>query len=441
MLDNEESERLQRLRQEAANVAGILRRQARRPFIVEITGTPKAGKTTLITMVDGFLRDASWRVHVLTERAGACPLPMKGHFLFNTWTTGTMLAGLIDAVDRDVDLVVLDRGVFDALIWLEIQRAHGQVSEEERSAFEVFVMLPRWRRLTDLTCTISVEPEVSMLRENGRRLLPRSGSVMNEPFLVEFNQTLNELTQRYRGGFNFVQLENAGSPKQGAEALVGQILERARVFADPEIAVIPQHRAAELVPDRIVQWSDETWSALVRDVTFQKRSSVENDDHWVQVLACGAQISAGEMFVSIRRRRQLTQSSSHRDDTALVWQGCHVEKPAHQSLAVTDLVSQLRERLCADLHLSDLNSTPEPLGLVWIPNGPEPRHLGVMFKVPLEQRIAKFLDEKEFRTNGRGYNRRSSFMAEAELAAGGAGAKGYTLEQWSEEILKAKWLP
>jgi hypothetical protein len=32
-------------------------------------------------------------------------------------------------------------------------------------------------------------------------------------------------------------------------------------------------------------------------------------------------------------------------------------------------------------------------------------------------------------------------MAEAELAAGGASAEGYTLEQWSEEILKAKWLP
>ena len=32
-------------------------------------------------------------------------------------------------------------------------------------------------------------------------------------------------------------------------------------------------------------------------------------------------------------------------------------------------------------------------------------------------------------------------MTESELAAGGAGAKGYTLEQWSEEILNAKWLP
>lgn len=437
---NEGSDRLQALKQNAANVAGMLRRQARRPFVVEITGTPKAGKTTLITIVDGFLRDAGWRVHVLTERAGACPLPMKGHFLFNTWTTGTMLAGLIDAVDRDVDLVILDRGVFDALIWLEIQRAHGQVSEDERKAFEAFVMLHRWRRLTDVTCTISVHPDTSMLRENERRLLARSGSVMNTTFLVEFNQTLSDLTEKYREDFTFVQLVNAGSPKDGAQALISQILEHARVFADPEIAVIPRARAAEIVLDRIAPWSDETWSALARAVAFQERSSVEDHNEWVQVLACGAQVWANQLFVSIRRR-QRTQVPSHRDDTALVWQGCHVHKPAHQPLTVVDLVSQLRTRLCADLHLSELHTTPEPLGLVWIPDGPEPRHLGVMFKVPVEDRIAKFLDEKEFRTNGRGYNRRSSFMTESELAAGGAGEKGYTLEQWSEELLKAKWLP
>ena len=57
MSDHEQLERLKQLKHSAANVASILKRQARRPFVFEVTGTPKAGKTTLITMVDTFLRD------------------------------------------------------------------------------------------------------------------------------------------------------------------------------------------------------------------------------------------------------------------------------------------------------------------------------------------------------------------------------------------------
>lgn len=80
---------------------------------------------------------------------------MKGHFFFNTWTTGTMLAGLLDAVDRDYDLIILDRGLFDALIWLEMQREQGQVSKHEAKAFQDFVLLGRWRKLTDATLVIN----------------------------------------------------------------------------------------------------------------------------------------------------------------------------------------------------------------------------------------------------------------------------------------------
>lgn len=434
------TERLEALKREAEHLAKILKRQARRPYVLEITGTPKAGKTTLISLVDGFLRDAGWRVHILTERAGACPLPMKGHFLFNTWTTGMMLAGLIDAVDRDVDLVILDRGVFDALIWLEIQDRQGQVSRAEAKAFEAFVMLKRWRAFSDATCTIVVDPQVSMARENQRRLLPRTGSVMNAKSLPQFNAALEALTKKHRNQFRFVRLTNDGAAEDGAADLVDQILRLARSWADPPIAVISEKRARHLVPNRIVPWTSRTWSALSEHLTFRKRSSVEGDERWVQVLACGAQVHAGEVFLSIRRR-QRAQLPTSRDDSARVWQGCHVHKPNGKPLNLAELKRQLLTRLCTDLHLGELKSTPEPLGLVWTPADNEPGHLGVVFKVPVEERVAKFLDEKGFRTNGRGYRRESSFVRRAELSADTMRAKGYTLEEWSLAVLKEKWLP
>lgn len=440
MRDKRVLRQLEETKKDASSLAKVLRRQARRPFVLEVTGTPKAGKTTLITLAEGFLRDAGWHVHVLTERAAACPLPMKGHFLFNTWTLGTMLAGLIDAVDRDDDLVILDRGVFDALIWLEVQKQQGQVSYGEARAFEAFVMVERWRKLTDATCTILVDPAISMRRENQRRLLPRTGSVMNPKALPTFNAALKSLMRKHRGNFRFAALSNDGNAEAGATQLVEQVLSLAREWADPEIAVVSRQDAETLVPEGARRWTTQVWRALSRSIEFRKRSSVEQNDRWVQVLACGAQVHRGEVFLSVRRR-QRNQLPSGRDDSARIWQGCHVRKPQTGTLVRGDLEGQLRERLREDLHLGELAAKPQPLGLVWTPNGAEQRHLGVFFKVPVEERVAKFLDEKEFRTNGRGYRRESSFVRPAELTPGNRQAKGYTVEQWSLEILKQKWLP
>lgn len=91
--------------------------------MLELTGTPKAGKTSTLNMLEGFFKAAGFRVSVLRERAAECPLLMKGHFFFNAWTTATMLAEVLESVESDADLLFLDRGFLDALIWLDLQHA------------------------------------------------------------------------------------------------------------------------------------------------------------------------------------------------------------------------------------------------------------------------------------------------------------------------------
>jgi hypothetical protein len=78
---------------------------------------------------------------------------------------------------------------------------------------------------------------------------------------------------------------------------------------------------------------------------------------------------------------------------------------------------------------------------MWTPNGKETRHLGIMFKVPLEASVANFLDEREFRTNGRGHTLKSSFVARSELTPDKVRAARYALEDWSLELLTKKWVP
>jgi predicted ATPase len=425
---------------EARRLLGVLHRQARRPFVLEITGTPKAGKTTLIGMLNSFLRQCGWRVHLLEERAGICPLPMKGHFFFNTWTTGSMLGGLLDAVDRDVDLVILDRGLFDALVWLEIQASEGHVSSEEADIFERFVLMERWQRLSDTTCVIDVDADEAMRRENENRLMIRTGSIMNPKRLTAFNAALTAVRSKHGHRFNLLPLSNNQSAKEGAEQLAQSLLERVSNWTDKIIAVISRSDAQTYFTTTTIDWKDASWSQFEALVQYRRRSEVEHDDAWVQLLACGAPVYPDKPFLSVRRRQPTQPPNTTRDDSGRLWQGCHVEQPASGVLNVEELQNQLLKRIKADLHLGQLDVRPDPVGLIWDKDGPEPRHLGVVFKISVEEKLASFLDEKEFRTNGRGHLVHSSFVDAGELAAGTALPQGCKLEAWSGEFLAKKWL-
>ena len=417
----------------------ILTRQARRPFVLEITGTPKAGKTTLIGMLDAFLRDCGFRVQVLKERASECPLPMKGHFFFNTWTTGTMLAGLIDAIDREHDVVILDRGIFDALIWLRMQAQEGQTTKEESTAFKAFVKLERWRRLIDRVCLIETQPETAMQRENQNRLIPRSGSVMNASRLSRFNDAMRELAKEEADDFAPTTLPNQGNAKQGALCLIEDLLAALRTWCDPEIAVVPREFVERVVPNGSVRWSGELQQEILAALEYRQRSTIEADDAFVQVMACGAQTHDQEVFVVVRRPSRDRPPSS-RDNTAQIWRGCHLARRGGRVLLIEDFRRQLNARLLGDLHLGDLPDLGDPLGIVWDPAGEEPRHLAVVFRAAVPDKLAEWLDEKNFKTNGRGYRLESSFAAPAELSDEIVRKKDYRVEGWSKRILDAGWL-
>ncbi len=424
---------------EARELHAVLRRQARRPFVVEITGTPKAGKTTLITMLDTFLQACGWRVRVMKERAEDCPLPMKGHFFFNTWTTSTMLAELLNAVDQEDDLVILDRGLFDALVWLELQRRNSQVSETERAAFETFITLERWRNLIDSVALLQVTPKLAMARENPGGVAPRVGSIMNQDWLGRFNTALRAVKARHKNDFLFEEIQNSDNQERGVQRLLAHVLAGARNWSDPTIAVITRQDAQKLVPGRVRRWTPATWRELKKFISFRCRSEVEDDERWVQPLVCGAQTYASKVFLAIRRRPRDGVARA-RENTARVWTGCHVKQPSDGNLSMQHFKNELSTRLKSDLHLAELDIKPKPLGLVWSGDGDERTHLGVIFEVPVSKNVADFLDERQFKTNGRGYLVKNSFVEPARLLRDEPANRDYTLEEWSRWILNEKWL-
>ena len=104
----------EQLLERARKVLAAMRLGARRAFVLELTGTPKAGKTSTLALLQAFFKSAGFKVSTLKERAAECPLSMKGHFFFNAWTMATMLADVLANLETDADLLLLDRGFLDA---------------------------------------------------------------------------------------------------------------------------------------------------------------------------------------------------------------------------------------------------------------------------------------------------------------------------------------
>ncbi|MBK8720145.1 MAG: hypothetical protein IPN32_36380 [Deltaproteobacteria bacterium] len=438
MADEPARSRVDELQERATKLLSVIRRQARRPFVVELAGTPKAGKTTVISMLENFFDRCGYKVRVIREQAPACPLPMKGHFFFNTWTTTSMLGELLEVIDTDDDLVILDRGLFDALVWLDLQRTRDQITDAERSVFESFVGLERWRKLIDAVVILRVSPDVAMDRENRGHLVVREGSMMNHPNLAKFNERLDATVRKNVDMFpvHCIDADAAGDAKAVTADVVAHLLDAMSTTVDPTIACFPRDRVVEAFANGdFVPWDDATWESLCKDVRTTKRSHVEESDDFVQLVACGIATHGDRVLVFDRGARE---PRTRPYDGGTIWQGQHVEHAADGVLTLRSVRESLARRFLHDLHLAvPIGAEGTPLGLVWDPGVGDGRHLGIAIPVEIENATtAEHLRAKKFRTRGRRPAQQSKFVAGSDLRAD---PDSYDLEPWSRAILRSGW--
>jgi hypothetical protein len=185
-------------------------RRAEQPFLIELAGTPRAGKTTLLTRLSGMLTDHGVRVSSVHESAARCPIPDKRLPKFNVWTfcdTIGRLGRLLGTQHLDTDIVLIDRGVVDAAFWMEWYRATGLLSAEHHVVIEAFVLLPLWTDLMDLVLVMTASPDVALQRDGVRDGRRERGQIVNEVTISEFNASVARLRERYGAHDPIVHLD------------------------------------------------------------------------------------------------------------------------------------------------------------------------------------------------------------------------------------------
>lgn len=137
----------------------------RRPTIIEFSGLPNSGKTTLLNRLKALCADNSVNAIILQEPAELLPKSIpKGKVEQNLWITLRTLETALDlSFNNDADYFLLDRGYYNQLFWASMyEDTNPEYARYVRQLVEEFGQ--RFNVKPDYLYVIDVDVEEALRR-------------------------------------------------------------------------------------------------------------------------------------------------------------------------------------------------------------------------------------------------------------------------------------
>lgn len=152
----------------------------RKPFMVEFTGTPEAGKTTTIRNVSNKFRSEGYNVLILQESAENLPEEIpKGTWDANLWMHYQTQAKILRAKYIETDLILIDRGLIDSQFYGKKFLWENCVTEAKYENFKkqfIEELFP------DFLIALVVQSDIAIKRRGG------AGRLVNEEYIEKYNK-------------------------------------------------------------------------------------------------------------------------------------------------------------------------------------------------------------------------------------------------------------
>jgi predicted NUDIX family phosphoesterase len=414
---------------------------------IEFAGVPKAGKTTTLGQVHAFLKRCGFRVEVVVEHASICPIRDKKHANFNAWTACTTLSEILEKTQipsrpGDPDVLILDRGLFDAVNWFAVMERLARIRKAERELIERFLLMDDWRKRITGVIVMTASPTDSMERERG--YLPvngAAGSIMNDDVLRTMLETTRQTAARLRKKhFRIFEVDTSrnasAGPRATAEEAAGLVLGLIEEQLDEEILFLPEDTVAPLF--ETATWIGRAAAQQLVELfttkgTFRSRETVESDVTLVQALPVVVVRNRSGDLLQLKRKEQRKDNPLH--GKIVIWAGGHVrrEDGANGPSIGHGAVRELQEELRLSVEPREL----ELLGAVWIrgrDGDRTRRHVAIVYEWRAQtDDVAVALSATEF-FERRGTSLSGSFVAPDQLATDID--DGRICEPWSVEIAR-----
>ena len=300
--------------------------ERKKPFVIEFAGCPKAGKTTCVEALRKFFKRNGFKVQLISEMAEVCPLRDKRNFLFNIWTFSNMLSNLIESLDSDFEVVIVDRGIFDSLVWINWFYQNGGISKSDYRRIMSYILLDKWAGNIDVIVSLSTDPITSLEREFKDQITMKKGEIMNETVLQSFVTILQKCEEDYETRFKKIIKLNTTTlkPIESVTTSARQVLIIGDELIDEKVATIPAELAYKIVPiNGIISGKSNIKSHLkiiYDNIEYTKRSDAEKDNSKVQIISAITIEYLEEILTTIVREPSI-KSNLHRKRT--IWIGGH----------------------------------------------------------------------------------------------------------------------
>lgn len=165
----------------------------KRPIVIEFSGLPNSGKTTLLFNLKEFFKDSKIKTLIVWEPAEFLPSVIpSGSIAQNLWITlETIQKNLELKYVKDFDLILLDRGLYNQLYWSTLYTENESYSLFTRGIINAFSgMYDMW---PDYLYVIDVDVDESLKR---RMLHGKSVTFSKKEFLTNYKNTFKKFYEK-----------------------------------------------------------------------------------------------------------------------------------------------------------------------------------------------------------------------------------------------------
>lgn len=162
--------------------------------VIEITGLPKAGKTTLVNRLAVKLRAHNLKVKKIQDFSSKSPVDHDNIWYNQAWIAHQVIDKLMDAANQKYDVVLVHCGLAERII--SVQTFYKLKLLVLKQAKLLTEYIKSFLTLEDLVLYLDISPKSSLRRNHGRK-----GRLVNQKFLSlmrkNYQRNFPKLVDRY----------------------------------------------------------------------------------------------------------------------------------------------------------------------------------------------------------------------------------------------------
>lgn len=184
----------------------------KKPYVIEFTGTPRTGKTTLIKNIEDFFKKCNFSVTVLEEFTTSDRYKkeikprLKNEYenIVNMEIPKYVLEDLNTAINKKPDVILIDRSLLDRMIWVERLYNKECISKENYDNY-IKEYIPIIRNKINIIIGTYTDSLTALKRDYKANLSLEKRSFLSKKNVDEYNSALvnvNKISKKNNINFN-----------------------------------------------------------------------------------------------------------------------------------------------------------------------------------------------------------------------------------------------